>query len=37
MILEKPNPSHKKQDNQLVLDWSKYEDITKISPWALFE
>jgi predicted acetyltransferase len=37
MKLQIPNISHKEQYKQLISDWSTYEDITKISPWALFE
>lgn len=36
MKLEKPNISHKKIYQELILEWSKYEDTNNVSPWALF-
>jgi len=37
MKLEKPNISHKKNYQELILEWSKTEDINNISPGALFQ
>jgi hypothetical protein len=37
MKLQIPNISHQEQYSQLILDWSKYEDILNTSPGALFK
>ena len=37
MELQIPNISHKDQYNQLILEWSKTEYITKVSPGAAFQ
>lgn len=37
MKLVKPNSSHKKIYEELILEWSKTEDINNVSPWVLFE
>lgn len=36
MKLELPELKHKKDYEQLIKEWSEFEDINETSPWALF-